>query len=404
MNLIENLAQPNDKKILLVVLDGLGGIPRNGKTELETAWKPNLDRLAAKSGIGLLLPVAPGVTPGSGPAHLALFGYNPIEYRVGRGVLEAMGVGLDVGENDLCARANFATIGPDGIIVDRRAKENGERMKTELCVQLCENLQHEIRLIEDVEVLIRPGKEHRFAVVFRGPGLAPGLSDSDPGDEGLPPKTVKEQVPAAAKSSRIANIFIERCAAILGKRKQANFVLLRGLALPPKIPSMQERYKLNPACIATYPMYRGLARLVGMTVLDTGDSWESELETLCQHYSRFDFFFLHIKELDRAGEDGDFDRKVELIEEFDEEIVPQLVNLNFDVLAITGDHSTPALLRAHSWHSVPFLLYSPYVRPQVQVEEFGERACVRGNIGYLSACDLMPLLLAHALKLRKFGA
>jgi len=404
LNLIENLAQPNERKILLVILDGLGGLPRNGKTELETAWKPNLDRLAARSGLGLVIPIGPGITPGSGPAHLALWGYDPRQYPVGRGILEALGVGLEVGEDDLCARGNFATVGPDGTIVDRRAKKDGDRMQTELCVQLCAELQRQIPKIEDVEVIIRPGKEHRFVVVFRGPGLAGDLSDSDPGTENVRPLSVRQSSPAAAKSAMIANAFLERCAAVLANREQANSVLLRGWAQRPRLPSLQERYQLNPACVAAYPMYRGLARLVGMTVLDNDGTWAGAIETVRRHKAEYDFFFLHFKELDQAGEDGDFDRKVELIEEFDDEFVPRLIELGFDVLCITGDHSTPALLRAHSWHPVPLLLLSPYVRPQIQVEEFGERACVRGNIGYIAAAELMALLLAHALKLKKFGA
>ena len=400
MDLIESLVTEGDTKILLVVLDGLGGVPRNNKTELEAAWVPNLDRLAAKSSLGLSVPVDVGITPGSGPAHLALFGYDPIHYLVGRGVVEALGVGLDIKPGDLCARANFANVGPDGKVRDRRAG----RIPTEVCAELCGRLRKGIGRIEDVELLIEPGKEHRFVVVFRGRGLEEGLTDSDPLHEGVAPLEVRPLRSEAAKSSRVANAFIKQSAKILAEEKQANYVLLRGLARPPVIPTMHERYKLNPACIAVYPMYRGLAKLVGMEVLETGETWDSEVATVKKHFSDFDFFYLHFKETDRAGEDGDFDAKVELIEKFDEEIMPHLTSMGFDVLCITGDHSTPSVLKSHSWHAVPLLISSRYVRPQVRIEEFGERACARGNLGYLRARQVMNLLLAHGLRLKKFGA
>ncbi len=400
MNLIDTLAVESDRRILLVVLDGLGGIPRDKKTELEAAWVPNLNRLAAKSSLGCLVPIDVGVTPGSGPAHLALFGYDPVEYRVGRGVLEALGIGLDIGPDDLCARANFAILDSEGNVKDRRAG----RIPTESCAELCERLQKDISRIEDAEVMIRPGKEHRFVVVFRDEGLGDGLTDSDPLHNGRAPLGIEPLRPEAGKSARVANRFIERSAAILAGEKRANYVLLRGLAKKPVIPTLQERFKLKPACVAAYPMYRGLAKLVGMDVLETENTWDSEVAAVRKHFEDYDFFHLHFKETDMAGEDGDFDAKVELIEKFDEEVVPQLTDMGFDVLCITSDHSTPAVLEGHSWHSVPVLVYSRYVRPQARVEEFGERTCARGDLGCLRAQQLMGLLLAHALRLKKFGA
>jgi 2,3-bisphosphoglycerate-independent phosphoglycerate mutase len=399
-DLIESLAITNDKRILLVVIDGLGGLPRRGKTELESAWTPNLSKLAAQSGLGMLVPVDVGITPGSGPAHLALFGYDPAVYQVGRGVLEALGIGLEVMTGDLCCRANLATIGPDGRVLDRRAGRISTSRSTDLCAELQEAIPH----IEDAEVIVRPGREHRFVVVFRGPGLEDSLTESDPQHDGTAPAMVQALAPAAAKAARIANDFIGRAARVLAGEQQANFVLLRGLARLPHIPSLQQRFKLNPACIAVYPMYKGLARLAGMKVLETGETWESEIETLCAHAHEYDFFFLHLKDLDKAGEDGDFDVKEELIERFDEEVVPALTELGFDVLCITGDHSTPAVLSGHSWHPVPMLLKSGYCRIQTNPEEFGERACSAGVYGRIYSKQLMNLLLAHSLKLRKFGA
>jgi len=399
--LVERLALQNDNKILLVVLDGLGGLPVNGRTELETASKPNLDRLAAKSGLGMHTPVDIGVTPGSGPAHLGLFGYDPVLYEVGRGVVEALGVGLHPAPTDLCARANFATIGPDGRLSDRRAG----RIPTEKCAELCSSIQQAIPSVEDVAVVVKPGREHRFVVVLRGAGLESGLTDSDPQHEGLAPSPVKPLRAEAAKSARIANSFVSLCQKLLASEPAANYVLLRGLDRPPHIPSMQERFKLRPACVAVYPMYKGLARFVGMDVIEAGETWESEVAALRENMPKYDFLFVHFKDTDKAGEDGDFDRKVELIERFDEEVVPQLLRLKPDVFCLTGDHSTPATLKGHSWHSVPFLLNSPYVRRHAALEEFGERACSRGTFGCrLPARQLMNLLLAHSLKLQKFGA
>jgi 2,3-bisphosphoglycerate-independent phosphoglycerate mutase len=401
MDLIESLAVKSDRKILLVVLDGLGGLPRNGKTELESASIPHLNKLASGADLGLLTPVDIGITPGSGPAHLALFGYDPVKYDVGRGVLEALGIGLHPAPSDLCARANFSTLAPDGTLKDRRAG----RIPTDLCASLCERLQAAIPTIEDTKVIVRPGIGHRFVVVFQGDGLVGELTDSDPQQDGLKPLSVTSSDPAAAKSSRLANRFIELATAALKDQDKANFVLLRGFALPPSIPLMRDRFKLTPACVAAYPMYRGLAKLVGMDVLETGSTWESEVTTLRKHWDGgHDFFFLHLKETDKAGEDGNFEAKQQFIEQFDDEILPQLQLLKPDVLCITGDHSTPALKAGHSWHEVPVLLDSPYVRPTDTHEEFGERACGRGTIGRIDSVKLMNLLLANSLKLKKFGA
>lgn len=404
MTLIDTLAVRNDRKILLVVIDGLGGLPRAGKTEMEAAWTPNLDHLAAESSLGVLVPVAPGVTPGSGPAHLALFGYDPLEHQVGRGVLEALGLGLSPGPQDLCARANFCTLDSSGNVVSRRASDGGVRLMTDECEELCTKLAQSIEMIDDVKVTIRPGKEHRFVVVFSGPSLAPELSESDPGHEGVRVESVKPLADRAAKAAQTANEFIRLCNAVLAGRKRANSVLLRGWAFPPRFATLRDRYKLSAVCIAAYPMYRGLARLVGMDVVECVGDWDDEVEQVRANRDRYDFFFVHFKELDKAGEDGDFDRKVELLERFDDDILPQLLGLRMDVLCITGDHSTPAVMAGHSWHSVPVLLHSRYVRPQHQVEHFAERECIRGGMGRLAAKDLMALLLAHSLKLAKFGA
>lgn len=400
MDATKNLVEPNDKRILLLVADGLGGLPNEtGKTEMETARMPNLDELARVSSLGLTDPVGSGITPGSGPAHLGLFGYDPVEHAVGRGVLEALGSGLHVTEHDLCIRANFCTLDPQtGKVTDRRAGRIPTTRNQELVARIVER----VKRIEDTEVVVRSGKEHRFVVVFQGEGLSDKLSESDPQHEGRAPEPVRALVPAAEKTSRIVNEFIRIVAGLLKPEPAANYFLMRGFSMIPKIEPMAQRYGLKAACVAVYPMYRGLAQLVGMKVLETGETWESELETVEKLRVKYDFFFVHLKELDKMGEDSNFAGKVQYLEKLDA-LAPRIRGMDFDVLVITGDHSTPAVLGTHSWHPNPFLLWSPYVRRE-GAHGFSERNCARGQLGRMRATEVMPLLLANALKLKKFGA
>lgn len=383
---------------MLLVLDGLGGLPHpeTGKTELETARTPNLDELARRGSLGLHDPVGPGITPGSGPGHLALFGYDPVEQLVGRGVLSALGVGLELQPSDVAARINFASM-KDGKIVDRRAG----RIPTEECARLVERLSG-IR-IPGVEILVRAEMQHRAVVVFRGEGLSPRVTDSDPQQTGVPALEVKPLDPEASRMAEVANRFVDEVNRLLADEWPANTVLLRGFDRQPHLPSMQERYGVNPAVIAVYPMYRGLARLVGMTVLDGGNQVSEEFDRLEAAWNDFDFFFVHVKGTDSAGEDGDFDRKVQVIEQVDE-LIPRLLKLEPAALLVTGDHSTPAIFKAHSWHPVPFLIHSRWSRWENDAEGFTERACSRGHLGRVRGKDLMPLLLAHGGRLAKFGA
>lgn len=389
----------NEKKILLVVLDGLGGLPgTNGKTELETAQTPNLDNLAQKGILGLTEPVFFGITPGSGPAHLALFGYDPIKYKIGRGILEALGIGLKISDKDLCVRANFATINKSGVIIDRRAG----RLPTEANEKLSSKIQKNIGKIDNVETIIRPGKEHRFVVLFRGQGLDQELTESDPQKEGKKPLPIKPIAPKAKKSARIINRFLLKATKLIKDEPKANYILLRGFAKKPDLEQFSKRYGLSPACVATYPMYKGIARLLGMEVLETSATWDDEIQTVKENRKNFDFFYLHFKEIDKMGEDGNFTGKVQLIEEFDK-LLPKILELNFDVLCITSDHSTPAVLKSHSWHPNPFLLVSQYMRPD-GIKEFSERACAKGSLSLFPQIAVMNLLLAHSLRLKKFGA
>ncbi len=398
LELIKGIAKPSPTRIVLLVIDGLGGLPhpQTGKTELETAHTPNLDQLVTKGVCGLSDLVSPGITPGSGPGHLALFGYDPVRFTIGRGVLEALGTDFDLHQEDVAARGNFCTVDEKGIVTDRRAG----RISTEKCTELCQLLDGLV--IGEVKILVRPVKEHRFIAVFRGEGLTADISDSDPQQAGVAPQTVTALEPQADKVANVANQFIAQAKAILAEHYPTNMILLRGFSKYPCFPTMSEVYKLKPAAIAGYPMYRGLAKLVGMEVLETGTSIEDEFKTLKQNYSNYDFFFLHVKETDSAGEDGDFDRKVRIIEEVDK-VLPILTSLEPDVIVVTGDHSTPALLKGHSWHPVPILLYSKWCRPD-RVGEFSESACVSGGLGRFPAIQVMPLAMANALKLKKFGA
>ncbi|MDW7988313.1 MAG: 2,3-bisphosphoglycerate-independent phosphoglycerate mutase [candidate division WOR-3 bacterium] len=397
MKTIEKYLQINEKKIVLIVIDGLGGLPYNEKTELESAETPNLNRLAKISSLGLTIPVDYGITPGSGPAHLALFGYDPEQYEIGRGILEALGIGLEITKDDLCIRANFATI-KNGIIIDRRAG----RIATEENQRLCALLSSKIKSVSDIEVIIKPGKEHRFVIVLRGKGLNAQVSESDPQKDNLPPQKIQPLTSEAQKTADVLNIFIKQASEILENEWPANYFLLRGYAQHPDLPLISKRYRLKPAAIATYPMYKGIAKLLGMEVLDTQENWEDEIITLQKRYHDFDFFYVHFKETDMKGEDGDFLGKVKLIEKFDA-LLPEILKLNFDVLCITADHSTPAVLKSHSWHPNPFLLYSPYVLGD-GYEKFSERNCAKGSLGIFPQTKVMQLLLAHSLKLKKFGA
>jgi 2,3-bisphosphoglycerate-independent phosphoglycerate mutase len=398
MEFLRDLLVPSKTKILLVVVDGLGGLERDGRTELMTASTPNLDELAAKSSLGLTTPVDAGITPGSGPAHLSLFGYDPLEYEIGRGVLEALGIDYPLKRGDVAARGNFATA-KDGMITDRRAG----RIPTEENERLCKRLSAEISEIEDVAIHIRPSKGHRFVLILDGEGLSHELTESDPQKKGQPPIVIQPLARDAGKTARIVNRFVLQAQEILESEERANILLLRGFASLPDLVPFPEQFGVKAGAIATYPMYRGLARLVGMKVLETGSNWEEELDTLTQQREDFDYFFLHFKEIDAAGEDGDFDKKVRLIEEFDR-LLPQILDFGFEVVTITGDHSTPAMLGGHSWHPNPFMLYAPETARTEAEPGFSERHCARGLLGHFNSLDVMPLLLAHARRLKKFGA
>jgi 2,3-bisphosphoglycerate-independent phosphoglycerate mutase len=395
---LKALARPSQTKIVLLVMDGLGGLPRpaDGKTELEVARTPNLDALADAGNLGLADPVAPGITPGSGPGHLGLFGYDPLRYRIGRGVLEAVGIDLALTAQDLAARGNFCSVDAQGLITDRRAG----RIPTEVCAGLC-TLLEKIR-IPGVELIVRPVREHRFVVLFRGQGLEEGLSETDPQEVGKPPLPVHAEAPPAKHASEVANRFVAEAQSALAAEHPANMILLRGFSRHPSLPQLTDIYGVKAAVIAVYPMYRGLARLVGLQAVKTGDTVADEFAALESAFGQYDFFFIHVKKTDSAGEDGNFDKKVAIIEEVDREI-PRLLALQPDVLVVTGDHSTPAPFKAHSWHPVPVLLWSKWCRRD-HAARFSEQECRIGSIGHIRAAELMQLMMAHGERLTKFGA
>ena len=401
LDLISKLAEENDTKLCLLVVDGLGGLPRGEEavTELESARTPNLDELACKSEVGLLIPVMHGVTPGSGPGHLGLFGYDPLKYEIPRGALAAAGVGFHQTAKDVAIRANFCTVDEAGNVLDRRAG----RIATEMSGPLCEKLEKGIA-IEGVEVFVKPVKEHRAVVVFRGEGLSDKVCDTDPQETGVPPLEAKatEADAGSERTAEVAKSFVSQVKEVLGGEKPANMILLRGFACKPRLPRMQEVYKVKCAAVAQYPMYRGIGRLLGMELLDAGETFEDEFRAAAKARAEYDYFFVHIKPTDSAGEDGDFDRKVAKIEEVDKAL-PVLLEAGMDVLAVTGDHSTPAVYGAHSWHPVPALLHSQYCR-QDKVTEFAERACRCGSLGMIESKYLMYLMLANAKRLEKYGA
>ncbi len=401
--LIEALQISARTKIVQLVMDGLGGLPRelDGKTELEAANTPNLDALAARSQLGLAVPVCPGVTPGSGPAHLSLFGYDPLKYDIGRGVLEALGIGFDLQPEDVAARGNFCTIDADGLITDRRAG----RIPTEFNQKLVPLLR-EIAL-PGIQTFVETVKEYRFVLVLRpteDQTLYANIADTDPQRLGVPSLPARALDELSETTAKLANDWIAAARQVLKDHAPANSLNLRGFAKDPGFPRFPVVFGLKAGAIATYPMYKGVAKLVGMDVLPVaGEALEDEVEALRAHWDQYDYFFFHVKKTDSAGEDGDFERKAAVIEHVDQAVLPAILDLNPDVLIVTGDHSTPSSLKSHSWHPVPTLLWSRYCRPD-GVAEYGERACGRGSLGVFPASDELPLALGHALRLNKYGA
>lgn len=402
LDLMRSLSQTGDSKIVLLVMDGLGGLPREpgGPTELEAAETPNMDRLAREGMLGLMHMVRLGVSPGSGPGHLGLFGYDPVRYLIGRGVLEAVGIGIDLTERDVAARGNFCTVDAQGSITDRRAG----RISTEECARM-------VGLIEDislpgVELIVKPVRDYRFSLILRGDGLSAAVNETDPQKTGMKALPVEPQDSSAEskRTTELVNRWVEEVAKRIKDQHPANMVVLRGWSKEPGLPTFRDVFKLNAAALAVYPMYKGLASLVGMHLFQDLKNLEDQLRTLKEQWNSYDFFFVHHKYTDSRGEDGDFDAKVAEIEKVDK-VIPRILDLKPDVLVVTGDHSTPSVLKSHSWHPVPLLFWAPGVtRANPQVTGFGESQCILGALGQFHAEDLMSIVTAHALRQTKFGA
>ncbi len=388
----------NNSKIVLYVADGLGGLPQQpgGMTELETANTPNLDALAKRGICGGSIPVLPGISPGSGPGHLGLFGYDPLQYLIGRGALEATGIGFELQNNDVAVRANFCTLDGAGNIVDRRAG----RIASNISVPLVHKLR-EIK-ISGVDVFVEPVKEHRFVIVFRGAGLGDKVDDTDPQRTDVPPLDALASDKVSERTAEVARQFIIQARQLLADQPKANCLTLRGFAGKPDLPSYEDVYGLRAAAIAVYPMYKGLARLVGMDIVGQPQSLDEQMTLLEQNWTKYDFFFIHFKYTDSTGEDGNFAAKVVRTDEFDA-AVPRITALNPEVIVVTGDHSTPSMLASHSWHPVPTLIASKYCRTD-GCQKFGESECLRGGLGQFEAKYLMTLALANAGRLTKYGA
>ncbi len=405
-DLVSKLIQKNSSKIVLCVLDGLGGLPVDGKTELEAARTPNLDRISSDASLGLHVPVERGITPGSGAAHLALFGYDPVRNEIGRGVLEALGLGVKLGPSDVAMRGNFATVRYEGdvpVVTDRRAG----RLKTEENRRVISRISSAVEEISGVKVSFYPGLEHRFVAVLSFPDQFSEsdalVCDTDPQSEGATPIRPWGKNNGSQKTAEIAGELIDRACEAIRDEPVANYMLLRGFSVRPDLPTFDRAYGLRAGCVAAYPMYRGVSRLLGMDVLEvSGDSIGDEIQALSLNFKDYDFFYMHVKKTDSYGEDGDFRAKVGVIEEFDS-LLPEITELGVDVLAVTGDHSTPAAMKAHSWHPVPLIISSKYCRCR-GVADFSESSCLSGDLGIIKATEIMPLLLAHAGRLRKFGA
>lgn len=397
--LISRLVVPASTKIVMLILDGLGGLPLTpgGKTELETAKTPHFDALAAKSNLGLSQPAGPGVTVGSGPGHLALFGYDPVQHEIGRGALEALGVDFELGADDLAARGNFCTVDRSGNITDRRAG----RLATEISLKLIEKLRG--IEVKGVQFFIEPVKEHRFAFIMRSPGLNDKITETDPLKTGEPPLRVKALNATSEKAANYLNQFIDAARELLANERPANMITLRGFSKFPYLATFGDRFGLRAASIAVNGMYRGVSKLAGMELVPlAGDTLADEFSALEKNWAKYDFFYLHVKKTDTMGESGDFMGKVRVIEEVDK-FLPRLMALDPDVVIVSGDHSSPAVLKCHSWHPVPTLLYSKTMCPDGG-SEFGERACARGSLGVFPATHMMPLAMAHARRLAKYGA
>lgn len=402
LELLARLAQPATTKIVLLILDGVGDLrsAAQPQTALDLATKPNLDGLARGGSLGRIVPVATGVTPGSGPGHLALFGYDPASPQadIGRGILEALGLGLTLKPGDVAARGNFATADSEGLLVDRRAG----RIPSEECARVCASMNAALAGFAGAKVEVFAGEAHRFVALFSGAELSPAVADTDPQRLGVPPLAAHASSAGGEATASLVARAVATMERAIADEPKANRVLLRGFSQLPKLPQMGSLYQMRFGAFAAYPLYRGVASACGMEVNPCGKPIAEAFSAAAARWQEYDFFFIHAKKTDQAGEDGNLAAKVAAIEEVDAAL-PQLLALRPDVLAVTGDHSTPAPMKSHSWHPVP-LLVSAATAYVDGATEFSESAATAGHLGTFPSRDLIGLLLAHAGRLAKFGA
>jgi 2,3-bisphosphoglycerate-independent phosphoglycerate mutase len=330
---------------------------------------------------------------------LALFGYDPLTCTPGRGIFSALGIDFDLKEGDVAARVSFATVDREGRVVDRRAG----RIDTETNRQLCKKIREAVKLDYEGLFFLETVSEHRAVVVLRCQNLGSRVRDTEPsrtGEHPLEPVALDED---SKRTASIVQSFVDQARDILSDQERANIVLLRGFDTYTPLPSLKSRFGLRGVCVAEYPMYRGIGRLLGMRIEPPPEGIEASFQALRALYGHeYDFYYLHIKETDSSGEDGDFEQKVKAIERVDR-LMPMVMDLNPDVLVVTADHSTPVCMRSHSWHPVPLMIYSRVARVD-EVNTFDEYACMRGSLGIRPGLHLMGLALAHAGRLVKYGA
>ncbi len=401
----------NSGKGILIVCDGLGDLREKGKTPLQAAKTPNMDRLAEHGACGLMHTIGRGIIPGSDTAHLQLFGYSTEKYYTGRGTFEALGVGIELEEGDVAFRCNFATVDEKMKILDRRAG----RISTSFAKKLEQDFQN--IEIDGAKVIFKASVEHRGALVLRGKGLSHKVGDTDPHSlTRLLVSKPLEGTPEAKKTAKILNEFTKLSHEKLnsnplneGRELPANILLSRGPGIFSKAPPMEEKFGIRSACVAGGALYKGVAKFVGMDILKvkgaTGakdTDLNSKADAVVSALNEYDFVFLHIKATDSFSHDGDFGGKKKFIEKIDSEVLPKLMETGANIM-ITGDHTTPCRIGDHSSHPTPFLMNGELVRHD-DIKKFDEFSCANGSLGHLFGKDVMNMMVSLMGKAHIYGA
>ena len=404
-------------KVVLVIIDGLGDRPISelkDQTPLEAANTPNLDYFATNGITGIMNAIDVGIRPGSDTSHLAIFGYDPETHYTGRGIFEAAGIGMELKKGDIALRGNFATVTEDLIIVDRRAG------RIENVSKLADALNG--MKIDGVRFFVKAGVMHRAGVVLRGSNLSHMVSDNDPHEVGVKVKQVKalDNTEEAKFTASVINKFLEEAHKILKEHEvnkkrrkerllEANYILLRGASKLTHFEPFEKKYKLKACCIAGAGLYKGIAKVLGMDVLQvkgaTGTAntdINAKFIAAKKALAKYDFVFVHIKYADNYAEDGNVFGKLKFIEKIDDALI-HLIGIKDTLIVITADHSTPCKLKAHSGDPVPIVMFGEGVRTD-KVKEFNERSCMQGGLGRIKGKDLMNEILNLIGKAKLYGA